>query len=89
VIIGYPVTAKGSFDLSLPVYGPKEDAVDLWTSYERKLTKKLNWKIQINVRNAFAKDKLIPITIEPDGKTTASARVAPVQEWFLTNTVSF
>ena len=89
VVIGYPAVAGGKFDLTRPYYGPAEGALDLWTSYEHKLTDKIGWKIQFNVRNAFAKDKLIPISIEPDGKTWASVRVAPNQEWFVTNTFSF
>ena len=89
VIIGYPVKTGGSFDLSQPYYGPEEDAVDLWASYEHKVTNKINWRIQLNVRNAFAQDTLIPISVEPDGKTWASVRVSPNQEWFVTNTFSF
>jgi len=91
--IGYPVIAKSAseyaFDLAKPFYGPSEDAIDLWASYERKLTKKLNWKIQLNVRNAFDKEKLIPVSVQPDGQTWASVRIAPQQEWFVTNTFSF
>ncbi len=89
VVLGYPTTAAGTFDLSQPYYGPSEDGVDLWASYQRKLTNKINWKIQLNIRNAFNKDSLIPISIEPDGKTWASVRVSPSKEWFLTNTFSF
>lgn len=93
VIIGYPVSAGtgglATFDLSKPYYGPSESAVDLWASYERKLTDKINWKIQLNVRNAFDKNGLVPISVQPDGQTWASARVKPVQEWFVTNTLSF
>jgi outer membrane receptor protein involved in Fe transport len=89
VIIGYPVVAGGLYDLTKPYHGPAEDAIDLWASYEHKLTNKIGWKIQFNVRNAFAKDKLIPVSIEADGKTWASVRVAPNQEWFVTNTFSF
>jgi len=95
VVIGYPVipdpvnSALASFDLSKPYYGPSEDAADLWVSYERKLTDKVNWKIQLNVYNVGKKDKLIPISVEPDGHTWASARIAPTQEWQLTNTFSF
>ncbi len=95
VVIGYPVIpdpknpALASFDLTKPYYGPSEDAIDFWASYEHKLSDKIGWKIQFNVRNAFAKDKLIPISVEPDGKTWASARIAPNQEWFVTNTFSF
>lgn len=93
VIIGYPVVpgsgGLASFDLDSPYYGPSEDAIDLWISYERKITKKINWKIQANIRNAFADDEVIPISVQPDGKTWASVRIAPVQEWFVTNTFSF
>jgi outer membrane receptor protein involved in Fe transport len=89
VVIGYPCLANGTYDLTQPYYGPSEDAIDLWASYTRKLTPKINWKIQLNVRNAFAKHGLIPISIEPDGNTWASVRVKPIQEWFVTNTFSF
>lgn len=92
VVIGYPVIAQGNsftFDLNKPFYGPSEDAIDLWASYERKLSTKLNWKIQLNVRNAFDKNRLIPVSVQPDGKTWASARIAPGQEFYLTNTFSF
>ena len=89
VIIGYPVIAGGLFELSQPFYGPAEDAIDLWASYERRLTDRINWKIQLNVRNAFADEGLIPISVQPDGQTWASVRVKPVQEWFVTNTFSF
>ncbi len=95
VTIGYPVIPNAanpllaSFDLTKPYFGPSEDALDLWVSYERKLTKKINWRIQLNVYNVGQKDRLIPISVEPDGHTWASARVAPVQEWQLTNTLSF
>ena len=95
VVIGYPVVpnatnpALASFDLTKPYYGPAEAAVDLWVSYERKLTKKIDWKIQLNVYNVGKKDGLIPISVEPDGHTWAAARIAPVQEWQLTSSFMF
>lgn len=92
VIIGYPVKTGGSFagyDLSKPYYGPAEDALDLWVSYHRMLTKKIGWKIQLNVYNVGKRNKLIPISVEPDGHTWAAARMSPVQEWQLTNTFTF
>lgn len=88
VIIGYPAIQGGSYDLTKPFYGPAEGAVDLWASYHHKITRKVDWKIQINIRNAFAKDGLIPISVEPDG-SWASVRTQPVQEWTLSNTFSF
>ncbi len=89
VVIGYPVQSNGQFDLGSPYWGPSEDEIDLWVSYERKLTDKINWKIQLNIRNAFAKHGLLPVSIEPDGQTWATVRVKPIQEWFVTNTLSF
>jgi len=92
VVIGYPVLGGGSiasYDLTKPYYGPAEDAVDLWVSYKHKIAKKLEWSIQLNVYNVGKSEKLIPISVEPDGKTWASARISPVQEWQLSNTLSF
>lgn len=93
VVIGYPVVpgtgGLASFDLSKPYYGPSETAFDAWLSYERRLTKKINWKIQLNGRNIFGKEEVIPISVEPDGQTWASVRIAPNREWFVTNTFSF
>jgi outer membrane receptor protein involved in Fe transport len=92
VAIGYPVTASGTvatFDFNHPYYGPTEHYIDLWVSYARKLSSKINWQIQLNVRNVGAKDGLLPVSIEPDGKTWASVRVKPVQQWFVTNTFNF
>jgi hypothetical protein len=92
VVIGYPVIPNGvlaSFDLTKPYYGPAEDALDLWASYEHRLSKAIMWKIQLNVRNAFVTGGKIPTTVQPDGTTWATVRTKPVQEWFLTNTFSF
>lgn len=93
VVIGYPVipgqNGQASFDLSKPYYGPSEGAADLWVSYERKIFKKYGWSIQLNVRNAFNKEGLIPISVQPDGHTWASVRTEPVREWFVTNTFTF
>jgi hypothetical protein len=93
VVIGYPVIpgtgGLASFDLTKPYYGPSEEAFDAWLSYEHKLTKKVNWKIQLNGRNLFGKEELIPISVQPDGKTWASVRIAPNREWFVTNTFTF
>ncbi len=86
--IGYPIKTDGTFDMDHPYYGPSEDGLDLWVSYEHKLSKRINWKTQLNVRNVLAKDGLIPITVQPDG-SWAAVRIKPTQEWFLTNTFSF
>lgn len=94
--VGYPLTPveaeDGSF-LQLPVldspfYAPDLLNGDIWVSYRRKLGNEIDWKVQLNVKNAFGNDDLIPSRINPDGEL-AQARIAPTQEFYLTNTFSF
>ena len=91
VAIGYPVTETATgyeFDVENPIYGPSEGSVDMWVSYAKPLTDKIDWSIQLNVRNVGDSEGLIPISINPDG-SYASVRIRPTQEWFITNTFSF
>jgi outer membrane receptor protein involved in Fe transport len=94
VVIGYrPVpgaTASDvSFDLANPYMGPTETNVDLWIGYgRRKVWRNVDWRVQLNIRNAFAGDDLIPITTQPDG-TPAGYRIAPYQTWTISNTFRF
>lgn len=71
-----------------PFYGPSETNYDVWVGYRRKLSEKVNWEIQLNVRDLFADDDLIPIAANPDG-TIAQARIPAETTWSLTNTFSF
>lgn len=92
VIIGYSPFIRDdgeiSFDLENPYRGPTETHFDFWVSYDRKLTDKIDWSIQLNVRNAFEGDDLIPVTTQPDG-TVATYRIAPAQVWSITNRFRF
>ncbi|MCC5805424.1 MAG: TonB-dependent receptor [Opitutales bacterium] len=93
VIIGYPIvtneeTGLAGFDLDNPYRGPTQSNVDLWVGYERSLTRHIDWRIQLNVRNVFSSKKLIPINAQPDG-STAGVRLGPTTMWTLTNTFSF
>jgi len=95
VAIGYPVkeilggsTSEVTFDIENPYYGPKLDAVDFWIGYSRKLTSKIDWRVQLNVRDVGAGNKLIPLSTQYDG-TVAAWGIAPSQSWTLTNTFSF
>ncbi len=93
VVIGYP-PAPGetadqiSFDLGSPYYGPEETNFDFWIGYGRRLTSRIDWRIQLNVRNAFEGDDLIPIAVQPDG-SPAYYRIAPSQIWTVSNTFRF
>lgn len=77
-----------NFDIANPYEGPSETNFDFWVGYRRKLTPKLDWRIQLNVRNAFTGNELIPITTQPDG-SAAAYRIAPRRTWDITNTFEF
>lgn len=98
--IGYPPTgdpadpASLGFDLDHPYKGPSETYVDFWVGYRRKLTSKIDWRVQLNVQNLGKRDGLIPITVQgpipgQPGGTPAGYRIAPVQTFTLTNTFEF
>jgi len=92
VVIGYPLTTTDdgttTFDLAHPYRGEARTNYDLWISYERALTDKVGWKLQLNIMNAFAKNELIPISTQPDG-TPAAVRIAPAMTWEITSTFTF
>ena len=75
-------------DFTRPILAGAEDALDLWVGYSRKLTEKINWKIQVNVRGVGQSDRLIPVSINPDG-SYATVRIGNGQSWSLSNTFSF
>ena len=56
-------------DVRNPFYGPTETRFDGWASYQRKILKgKIGMKLQLNVRNLFTHNQLVPVVINPDGK---------------------
>lgn len=92
IVIGYPVyvdeIAGPQYDISKPFYGPTECNYDTWVGYSRKLKSRVNWKVQLNVRNVGTHDKLIPVSAQPDG-SIAAWRIADPMTWTLTNTLEF
>jgi hypothetical protein len=91
-IIGYPITTdefgNETYDVANPYYGPTEAAVDLWAGYERKFWKRYKWRLQLNVRNAFANDKLIKASANPDG-SGAAYRIPEPRTFTLTSSIEF
>lgn len=76
-------------DPNNPFYGPTETRYDAWISYSRKLMQgKIDWKIQLNVRNLFTKDELIPVAANPDG-TVAVWSIAEGRKFTITSRFSF
>jgi hypothetical protein len=63
--------------------------VDGTLGYTRKIFRnRVEWRLQLNVRNLISDQSLIPITVQPWGEV-ASARLAPERRWYLTNSFSF
>jgi hypothetical protein len=57
-----------AFDPKRPIFGPEEWTFDAFLSYSRKILQdRVDLKVQLNVRNVFAEDSLIPVQSNPDG----------------------
>lgn len=84
-----PVSKIWINDVSSPVYSPTETNYDLNLRYTRKIFRgKIQWTVQLNIRDIFGSDKLIPIATQPDG-SVASARIPQSNRWTLTNSFDF
>ncbi len=80
---------EDGYDVDNKYYGPSEDAVDLWIGYQTSIRNdSVDWKIQLNLRNAFATKDLIPITVQPDG-SPAAYRIPEPTTFTLSNTFEF
>lgn len=77
-----------SYDLKNPYLGPAEGNLDAWIGYERKITDKIRWRGQLNLRNLTTREKLIPVTVQGDG-SLAVGRIPETFGWTLTNTFTF
>lgn len=88
-VLGYQYSsALNALDVSKPWESPVDQHVDLWVGYGRKLTSKIDWRIQLNLRNVGEKNSLVPVNINPDGKVALS-RIQEGMSWTLTNTFNF
>jgi len=91
-ILGYELMQMpdGSYatDVDKPLKGDTDDHLDLWIGYSRKLTDRINWRVQLNLRNVFESTRLVPITMNPDG-TVGFSRIQQGTSWMLTNTLEF
>jgi len=88
-ILGYALNEdQDNLDVNKPYWSPSQDSVDLWAGYERKVTPKILWRIQLNLRNVGEQPHLTPISVQPDG-SYAQYRIEEGMTWTLTNTFSF
>ncbi len=88
-VVGFKLNAnQDGYDVNQRWYGPSEDAFDLWLGYARRINTRINWRIQLNIRNMFASKDLIPVTVQPDGSPGAY-RIPEPRVITLTNSFEF
>ncbi|HWA25764.1 MAG TPA: TonB-dependent receptor plug domain-containing protein [Lacunisphaera sp.] len=93
-VTGFPIIGAGTaadplvYDVAHPYHGPQEGIADGWIGYSRKVSDKLQWSMQLNVRNILAKDHLQLVTVQPDG-TPGAYRIQEPRTIVLTNTFRF
>jgi len=83
-----PVMQTQFPDLAHPFYGKQELAGDFWVGYRRKIFTNIDWRLQLNVRNAWGNGDDIPVTANPDG-TIAVVRIPNETRWTLSSSFSF
>ncbi len=86
--IQIPGEPDPTLDLNSPYKADAEHTFDLWLSYRRKLTDKIDWRIQLNVFNAFGKNEVVPLNTQVDG-SPGMFRIREGRSWAITNTFSF
>ncbi len=88
-IQGYALNAtKDNLDIDKPYWSKSESYLDLWAGYERQVTEKVKWRVQLNLGSVGTNPRLIPYNVQPDG-TPGAYRIQEGMTWSLTNTLSF
>jgi hypothetical protein len=76
-------------DVTKPYFDKGSEFVDLWIGYRRKIWDgKVNWRLQLNVRNVFADKDPIVVTVQPDGSPARSSIPVP-RQFQLSSTFAF
>ncbi|MEO6245756.1 MAG: hypothetical protein ABIQ12_09990, partial [Opitutaceae bacterium] len=83
-----PVMQSQFPDIANPFYGPEELTGDFWLGYRRKIFRGIDWRVQLNVRNAWGNGQDMPVKANPDGMI-AVVRIPNETRWLLSNTFSF
>lgn len=82
--VGAPVP-----DVDRPFYDDGLFSGDAWLSYESPLMQgKIDWRIQLNIRNLVGEDGNVPVVTNPDGQV-AVIRIPNPRTFYLTNTFKF
>lgn len=92
---GMPAADKMVTDVKHPFMGPSITTFDAWLSYRTKIWRGIDWKIQLNIRNLFNKNLLVPVRANPvtlnDLSTyeVAAYRMGAERTYEITSTFSF
>ncbi|MDQ8183315.1 hypothetical protein [Pelagicoccus sp. SDUM812005] len=88
-LIEDPETGTPYPDPDKPHYDDSREYFDFWAGYSRKISgDRVNWKVQLNVRNAFADNDPLPAQFQPDGSVARASVPAP-RQIILRNTFEF
>ena len=89
---GRTITSGGATlvvsDVTRPYWGPRESIVDLSCGYSRRLSSRVNWRVQLFVKNVGVGNELRPLAVWPNGQVVQWTIKEP-QKWTLTNSFSF
>ena len=75
-------------DVSRPYLDDGLFSGDLWFSYGKQLTDKIDWNIRLNIRNLVGESDDIPVRTNPDGQV-AVIRIPNPRTIYLSNTFKF
>ena len=76
-------------DVTKPYWNDSQDYTDIWFGYRRKiLNDRVNWRVQLNIRNIFADSDPVIVQTQPDGSPSRMAIPVP-RQYVLSNTFSF
>ena len=79
----------GVADVNQPLFGPSEQNLDIWFAHKRKIMNdNVDWKIQLNIRNALDNDDLIVTSMDADGLPTR-VRIMNPMNFRLTSSFDF
>lgn len=83
-----PETGVPVPDVTQPFFDDSLVGGDLWVGYKKRLADKIDWSVQLNIRNAFGNDDDIPVKTNPDGEV-AVVRIPNPRTIYLTNSFRF
>ncbi len=78
----------GGLNIDKPFKSDVDKHVDVWVGYKRKVTRDIDWRVQLNIRSFGESDKLVAARRNPDG-SVALARISQGMGFQLTNSFDF